>query len=100
MALQHNYLLDKGGFTVLPDGTFAVDFTKIKPAVTDLTRDLLMVEAKGDYAGAKQLIDRAAKLPPQFEKAISQMTDVPTDIRPIFVTANQLTAANPAAKKK
>jgi hypothetical protein len=91
MALQLNYLLEKGGFTVLPDGTFAVDFTKIKPAVTDLTRDLLMVEAKGDYSGAKQLLDRASKLPPQFEKAISQMTDVPTDIRPIFVTANQLT---------
>lgn len=102
MALQLNYLLDKGGFTVLPDGTFAVDFSKIKPAVTDLTRDLLMVEAKGDYASAKQLIDRASKLPPQFAKAISQMTDVPTDIRPIFVTANQLTTGKPAnaAKKK
>jgi hypothetical protein len=100
MALQLNYLLDKGGFTVLPDGTFAVDFTKIKPVVTELTRDLLMVEAKGDYASAKQLIDRASKLSPQFEKAISQMTDVPTDIRPIFVTANQLTATKPAVASK
>lgn len=102
MALQLNYLLDKGGFTVLPDGAFAVDFTRIKPAVTELTRDLLMVEAKGDYAGAKQLLDRASKLPPQFEKAISQMTDIPTDIRPIFITANQLTAAklaNSAAQR-
>jgi hypothetical protein len=68
--------------------------------VTELTRDLLMVEAKGDYAGAKQLIDRASKLPPQFEKAIAQMTDVSTDIRPVFVTANQLTAAKPAVAKK
>ena len=31
-----NYLLDKGGFVAKADGTFAVDFTKIKGAVRDL----------------------------------------------------------------
>jgi len=95
MALQLQYLLDKGGFTVRPDGTFAVDFTKIKPAVRDLTRDLLMVEAKGDYAAAKQMLEKGSKLPPAFEKALAGLTDVPVDIRPIFVTANQIA---PAAK--
>lgn len=90
MALQLRYLLDNGGFTVRPDGTFAVDFTKIKPAVRDLTRDLLMVEAKGDYAGAKQMLEKGAKLPPEFEKALAGMTDVPTDIKPVFVTADGL----------
>ena len=38
MALQFNYLTDKGAFVAKPDGTFAVDFTKIQPAVRDLVR--------------------------------------------------------------
>src|SRR5207344_3216701 len=45
MALQFNYLTDKGAFVARPDGTFAVDFAKIKPAVRDLVHDLLTVEA-------------------------------------------------------
>src|SRR5207249_8835464 len=41
MALQLNYLSDKGAFTAHPEGTFAVDFSKVKGAVRDLTHDLL-----------------------------------------------------------
>lgn len=89
MAIQVNYLLDKGGFVVRPDGTFAVDFAKIKPAVRDLTHDLLMVEANGDYAAAKKMLDLAV-IRPEFQKALDQLTGVPTDIRPIFVTAEQV----------
>ena len=37
MAMQFNYLADKGGFVANADGTFAVDFAKIKDAVRDLT---------------------------------------------------------------
>ena len=53
MALQFNYLREKGAFVANPDGTFAVDFPKIKPAVRDLDRDLLTIEATGDYAGCE-----------------------------------------------
>ena len=52
MVLQFSYLTDKGAFVAQPDGTFTVDFTKIKGAVRDLVHDLLTIEAKGDYAGA------------------------------------------------
>ena len=36
-----------------PDGTFAVNYAKMKAAVRDLTHDLLTLEAKGDYAGCE-----------------------------------------------
>ncbi len=39
------------------DGTFSVDFGKVKGAVRDLVHDLLTIEATGDYAGAKKLLD-------------------------------------------
>jgi Peptidase family M49 len=82
MALQFNYLREKGAFLANPDGTFAVDFSKIKAAVRDLDRDLLTIEATGDYAAAKALLDRFGKLTPELDRAIDKLTGIPTDIAP------------------
>src|SRR5579871_513458 len=81
-AMQFNYLTDKGGFVVRPEGTFAVDFTKIKTAVRDLDHDLLTLEAQGDYAGAKRLLDTLAVIRPPMQHALDAMKDIPTDIDP------------------
>jgi Peptidase family M49 len=96
MAMQVNYLIDKGGFVARPDGTFAVDYAKIKDAVRDLTHDLLTVEAEGDYAGAKKMLDTLGVLRPEFKQALDKLGDIPVDIEPIFVTADQVA---PQAKK-
>jgi hypothetical protein len=90
MALQVNYLMDRGAFTVSKDGTFTVDYARVKNAVRDLVHDLLMLEATGDYAGTKKLLDTAV-LRPEFKRALDRLTAVPTDIRPVFVTAQELT---------
>jgi len=83
MALQFNYLTDKGGFVAKPDGTFAVDFTKIQGAVRDLVHDLLTVEATGDYARAKKMLDELGVLRPSMQKALDRLKDIPTDIEPV-----------------
>lgn len=83
MALQFNYLSDKGAFIAKPDGTFAVDFTKIKPAVRDLVHDLLTVEAEGNYAGAKKMLDELGVIRPALQKALDKLKDLPTDIEPV-----------------
>ena len=49
-ALQLNRLLDAGAFRVAADGTFSVDAAKVKAAVADLARELMTLEAHGDYA--------------------------------------------------
>lgn len=87
MALQLNYLLDKGAFVAQKDGTFAVDFSKIKSAVRDLTHELLTIEATGDYSGAKKMLNRLGKLRPEVAATIDRLADIPTDIDPIPVTA-------------
>jgi len=93
MALQVNYLTDKGGFIARPDGTFEVDFAKIKGAVRDLDHDLLTLEATGDYTGAKRMLDELGVIRPNMQKALDSLTAIPVDIEPIFVTANQLTSS-------
>jgi hypothetical protein len=95
MAVQFNYLLDKGGFRVDPDGTFSVDFDKIKSAVRDLDHDLLTLEAHGDYEGAKKMLDSLGVIRPEVQRALDRLSHVPIDIEPIFVTADEV--APPAA---
>jgi len=86
MALQFNYLKEKGAFLANSDGTFAVDFAKIKPAIRDLDHELLTIEATGDYAAGKAMLERLGKLTPELEGAIAKLKDIPTDIDPMQST--------------
>ncbi len=90
MAMQVNYLTDKGGFAARQDGRFEVHFDKIKAAVRDLDHDLLTIEATGDYAGAKRMLAELGVIRPEMKKALDSLTDIPVDIEPIFVTAKEL----------
>ncbi|HWQ52602.1 MAG TPA: hypothetical protein VN442_02885 [Bryobacteraceae bacterium] len=85
-AVQFNYFLDKGAYIARPDGTFAVDHARIKGAVRDLARDLLTMEAVGDYAAAREMLDQLAVIRPEMQKALDRMHDIPVDIEPLFVT--------------
>jgi hypothetical protein len=87
IAIQLNYLLDAGAFTVLPGGTFAVDEAKIGNAVTALTRDIMTLQAEGQYAKAKDLIDRLGVVRPPVQKVLDRLTSVPVDIEPNFTSA-------------
>jgi hypothetical protein len=90
MAIQVNYLLDKGGFVAHGDGTFSVDFAKIKQAVMDLDREFLTIEATGDYTRAKEMMAKYVVIRPEVQKALDKMKSVPNDIRPSFPTAKSL----------
>jgi hypothetical protein len=83
MALQMNYLQDKGAFVVDSNGAFSVDMAKIKGGVRDLTHDLLTLEATGDYAGAKKLLNTLAVIRPATQHAIDRLKDIPVDIAPV-----------------
>jgi hypothetical protein len=83
MALQFNYFLDKGAFTVNADGTFAVDVPKMKSAVRDLTHELLTIEAEGNYAAAKKMLDTLAVIRPAMQRALDGLKDLPTDVDPV-----------------
>jgi hypothetical protein len=99
MAVQFNYFLDKGAFVANSDGTFSVDLSKIKDAVAALDHELLTLEATGDYGGTKKLMSEMMMLRPEVQRALERLKGVPTDIEPVFVTAEVLTPAKMASKK-
>jgi peptidase M49-like protein len=96
MAIQFNYLFDKGAIEQ-KNGTFSISVDKIKQAVMELDRELLTVEALGSYEGAKKMLDELGVIRPPLRKALDGLEGIPTDIEPIFVTADELA---PVAKEE
>jgi hypothetical protein len=90
IAVLFNTLLDRGAFKVRPDGTFTVDNAKIVDAVAGLTRDLMTLQANGDYAKAKDLLTRLGVVRPEVQKVLDRLSGVPVDIEPNFTTAAAL----------
>jgi hypothetical protein len=90
MALQLNWLLDQGGVKVEKDGTFAVVPDRIQAAVTGLTREIMTIQAHGDYAAAKAMLEKLGVIRPEAAKLIGKMEKLPVDIAPRFVTADAL----------
>jgi hypothetical protein len=90
IAIQLNYLLDQRAFTVQGDGTFAVNPDRVKEGVAGLTREIMTIQADGDYAKAKSLGDRLGIVRPEIQKALEKMQSIPVDIEPRFISADQL----------
>jgi hypothetical protein len=90
MALQLNYLLDRGAFVRNKDGTFSVNLPKAQKGAESLTREIMTIQAHGDYAAAQALVKRMVVIPPDVQKAIDRMRDAPVDFEPRFVTAQEL----------
>jgi len=90
MAIQFNFLSDRKAFTQNEDGTYTLDLAKFKEGVKDLDRDLLTIEAHGDYAAAKKLQEELGLIRPALQKSLARLKDIPTDIEPVPVTADEL----------
>jgi hypothetical protein len=93
IAIQLNTLLDQRGVVVNPDGTFKVDPGRIKEGVAGLTRDIMTIQAEGDYAKAKALGERMGVVRPDVQKVLDRLAAVPVDIEPKFKTADLLLGA-------
>lgn len=82
--LQLNYLLDNGAVLVNADGTFSVVDAKIADAVANLTRDIMTMQAVGDYAAAQAMLATMVVVRPEVQAVLDKLTGVPVDIEPRF----------------
>ncbi|HEY8539024.1 MAG TPA: hypothetical protein VIL28_09155, partial [Steroidobacteraceae bacterium] len=93
MALQLNHLLDAGAVKVNSQGQFSLDVAKTKKAVTALTREIMTLQANGDYEGVKRLMERRVVIRPEVQRVLDKLAGIPVDIAPKFVTAETLIAS-------
>jgi hypothetical protein len=88
MALQFNYLYERGAFQFdSASATFRVNFDKIKEMTEALAGEIMTIQAEGDYEMAKNMFSRYANMGRDMQRAIDKMGDIPVDIEPIFPLA-------------
>jgi hypothetical protein len=88
-AIQWNWLREQGAIVPAADGTFRVDFTKMRGGVQSLATELLTIQATGDYPRAQRLLARYGVSTPEIAAVIARMTDIPVDITPVFTAAGE-----------
>jgi hypothetical protein len=84
MAMQLNYLIEKGGFAVNKDGTFSVRPKAVAGAVASLTRDIMEIQARGDRAAAKAMLEKYGTLSPATQAVLDKAKGLPVDIAPRY----------------
>ena len=77
--IQFNYLRSTGAIE-MKDGKFKINDAIFMDKVAELAKMVLTVEAEGDYAGAKAIIDKYGKETPEVAKAIEKLKDIPRDL--------------------
>ena len=90
VAIQLNTFLDTGAVTVDAGGRFAVDYTKIRGAVTELTSELMTIQARGDIRAAETLLKTRGVIRPEVQRVLDRLSGIPIDIEPRYTTAEQL----------
>jgi hypothetical protein len=82
-ALQFNFLVEKGAFKIA-NGQVDLDFDRMQDAVTELCGAIMTIQATGDAAAARALLERYAKITPEMAEVLAKLNDVPVDIMPSF----------------
>ncbi len=76
------YFQDKGAFTHNDDGTYSVNFDKMKDAVISSSQQILKIQGDGDYNTAKSLIEKDGFIKEELKKDLERINNagIPVDI--------------------
>ncbi len=81
MAIQLNYLLKEGGIEYnATTGKYRVNFDRFPEAVDMLCREILTIEAQGDYDVAGQMLETYGTLPEHVMASLEKLSDIPVDV--------------------
>lgn len=80
--IRFNYFQDRGAFERLSDGTYRVNYDKMKDAIDALSNLILTLQGEGDYAGVAKLVTEKGKVSPQLQKDLDRLKEanIPVDI--------------------
>ncbi|MEM9495289.1 MAG: hypothetical protein AAGA09_04750 [Pseudomonadota bacterium] len=84
-AFQYAYFKEAGAFSVDEETQkFRIDYEKLEEAISDLTRDIVVLQGNGRYDAAAAFLDRYAVLDADAERIIASLTHLPVDIQPVY----------------
>jgi len=82
--VELNYLLEQHALIRDRHGRYAIDYEKMPAAMSDLTRELLEIEAAGDGQRAQAWFARYDGMPASLKASLNAVSDVPVDVDPVF----------------
>ncbi len=89
--MEFNYLREKGGIVLDPEtDKFHVNVDKMPAAVEAMSKELLMLQALGDYDAAKAFIEKYGNTTDDLERLLAKLDKIPVDIEPIFAAEDYL----------
>ncbi|MBA3549364.1 MAG: hypothetical protein H0T76_23060 [Nannocystis sp.] len=90
-ALQINRLVEAGAATVdTASGKFKVDLDKLEAAISDLVRDICVIQHAGDKAAADALLAKYGVVSPAMQRTLDSFAGIPVDIRPLYPIAGEI----------
>jgi hypothetical protein len=83
--IQFNFLREKKAFLYDEEtARFRVDRDRLPEAIRELAHEVLMIQARLDYEGARGFIRKYGTMPAELQAALGRLTDIPIDIRPVY----------------
>jgi hypothetical protein len=82
--MEFNYLSERGAIKRQASGKYAVDYALMPPALADLAKELLQIEATGDRERAENWFKKYDVMPADLTSALQTASKVPVDIDPVF----------------
>lgn len=80
--IRFNFFNKMGAFIRNSNGTYSVNFEKMKIAMVKHMQDILKIQGDGDFYAAKKLIEEQAVIPAQLQKDLDRINNanIPVDI--------------------
>lgn len=82
--MEFNFLSEHGVYTKDSNGRYHVNYDKMPPAISALTKELLEIEATGDRDRAEKWFAKYDEMPPDLKQALAAITDIPVDVFPEY----------------
>jgi len=84
-AMIFNYMLEKGAYNFDPETEkVSVNRETVYDVLTEMAREVLMIQATGDYQGARAFMAKYAVDSPVLITMREKMKSIPVDIKPVF----------------
>lgn len=80
--ITFNYFVEQGAVAKGEDGTYTINFDKMKVAVESLANMIITLQGDGNLEGAKALVEKMNVIPAELEKDLQSLTDksIPVDV--------------------
>ena len=81
--IRFNYFKERGAFSRDPEtGLYRVDYNKMRQAMNELSREILILQGEGNYEGVAQMVAQSGNISPELQKDLDRLSEenIPVDI--------------------